>query len=601
MNMVRKLIAILYVLVSVNSYASGIGGTLFQEPELLPANQAFQFELERTADGGANAYFVIADEYYLYKNKFLFELDGKKINAVFPEAKRKDDPLFGAVDVYYNQAVIYLPASHLSAGGMLKVGYQGCAELGVCYPPQKASLELVAVKGAALNTLQQPPSVSTVSPNSSISTIESEQDSILHTLQKQGFWASVALFFVSGLLLAFTPCVFPMVPILSGIIIGQNANTRRSIMISIVYVLAMALTYSIAGVFAGLFGENLQAALQDPWVLSFVALLFVAFALSMFGFYQIQLPASLQARFNAISNQQKSGSLFGVAIMGMISALVVGPCVAPPLAGALLYIGQTGDAYLGGASLFALSMGMGIPLIIFGATAGRLLPKAGAWMDAVKGFFGVLMLALGIWILDRIIPVWLSMVLWSILCIVSAVYMGALDLATTGWRRLWRGLGLVLLIVGTLLLIGASSGGNSLLQPLEHLKGKAGGDQPQPSVFSVVHVGSTLEPALESSRKQGAPVLMYISAKWCISCKELDAITFKNANVQQALRQLNALKVDVTDNTEADKAFLKVHNLVGPPGILFIDAQGNEINNLRVIGMMSPNAFLERLNVLLGR
>jgi thiol:disulfide interchange protein DsbD len=414
--------------------------------------------------------------------------------------------------------------------------------------------------------------------------------------------AVVPLFFGFGLLLAFTPCVFPMIPILSGIIAGQGPSitARKAFVLSLVYVLAMALTYSVAGVLAGLFGANLQAAFQNPWILGLFALVFVALALSMFGFYELQLPSSLQTRLAEISNRQAGGSLVGVAIMGLLSALIVGPCVAPPLAGALIFIGQTGNAVLGGIALFALSLGMGAPLIAIGTSAGELLPRAGAWMDAVKAVFGVAMLAVAILLLERILPPAIAMLLWSLLLIGSAVFLGALqDLPPEagGWRKLWKGLGFVLLTYGVLMLVGAASGGKDTVLPLRGLAltGASGATAPH-ALFRHVKSAADLDRELAAASATGKPVMLDFYADWCVTCKEMERYTFSDPAVVARMSRFVLLQADVTANDEQDQALMRERfGIPGPPAILFFDAQGRERQGYRVIGFMSAEEFAAHL------
>jgi thiol:disulfide interchange protein DsbD len=397
-----------------------------------------------------------------------------------------------------------------------------------------------------------------------------------------------------------------MIPILSSIIVGQGAKitTRRAFIMSLVYVLAMALTYTAAGVIAGLVGENIQAVFQNPWVLVSFALVFVLLSLSMFGFYDLQMPAALQSKLTEVSNRQKGGTLTGVAIMGFLSALIVGPCVAAPLAGALIYIGQTGDAVLGGIALFALSMGMGAPLIAIGTSAGKLLPRAGGWMDAIKAVFGVLLLAVAIWMLERILPVSIVMLLWGILLIVSAVYLKALDPVNpegSGWQKFWKGLGVVLLIIGAMELIGAAAGARDYLQPL---KGIGGGSS---SVASSQHLAlkriktvDDLQRELEQARSQGKFVMLDFYADWCIYCKDYEKYVFTDPRVQQALANVVLLQADVTANDEQDKTLLKAVKVTAPPAILFFDKNGKELRGYRIVGAMNADTFLAHLNKVLN-
>jgi len=436
----------------------------------------------------------------------------------------------------------------------------------------------------------------------------SEQDSIAKRLSEGNLFATLLAFFGFGLLLAFTPCVFPMIPILSSIIVGQgdNMTTRRGFVLSLVYVLAMAATYTLAGIFAGLFGENLQSAFQNPWILSTFTAVFVLLALSMFGFYDLQMPAFIQGRLTEISNRQKGGNLGGVAVMGFLSALIVGPCVAAPLAGALIYIGQTGDAVLGGLALFALSLGMGAPLIAIGTGAGKLLPRAGRWMDAIKAVFGVLLLAVAIWMLERILPAYVTLALWAALLILSSVYLRALDalpVEASGWARLWKGLGVVSLVYGVLLLIGAASGARDPLQPLQGIlatghTGTATAIQEAHLPFKRIKNLADLDRELAAAHTQGRPVMVDFYADWCVSCKEMEKYTFTDPKVHQALSNYVLLQADVTANDDADKALMKRFNLIGPPSILFFDSQGKEHKELALVGFKPAEAFVKHVKSL---
>jgi thiol:disulfide interchange protein DsbD len=429
-------------------------------------------------------------------------------------------------------------------------------------------------------------------------------------LTEKPLWFSMSIFFGLGLGLAFTPCVFPMIPILSSIIVGQGQHltTARAFVLSLVYVLAVAVTYTVAGIAAALFGGNLQAAFQNPWILSSFAAVFVVLALSMFGFYELQMPSSVQSRLNEMSTHQKGGTLFGVAVMGFLSALIVGPCVAAPLIGALLVIGQTGDVMLGGSALFALSLGMGAPLLAIGTGFGKVLPKAGPWMDATKAVFGVLLLAVAIWMLERILPPAVTMALWAALLIASAVYMGALDsLASgaSGWRRLWKALGLVLLVWGALLLIGVAAGGRDALQPLRGIfAGGGSGTAAQADAhlpFKRIKSVADLEAEVSAAAAAGKPVMLDFYADWCVSCKEMEKFTFSDPRVRQALSDAVLLQADVTANDDDDKALLKHFNLLGPPTIIFYAADGQERRAHRVVGYMKVNEFLEHLGGALER
>ncbi|MFY9975538.1 MAG: protein-disulfide reductase DsbD, partial [Chromatiaceae bacterium] len=442
----------------------------------------------------------------------------------------------------------------------------------------------------------------TPTPASEAPPMVSEQDRIAEVLRGGNLWLILAAFFGFGLLLAFTPCVFPMIPILSGIIAGQGPaiTTRRAFTLSVVYVLAMALTYTVAGVLAGLFGANLQAAFQNPWILSAFALVFVALALSMFGFYDLQLPSSLQSKLADISNRQEGGTLIGVAIMGLLSALIVGPCVAPPLFGALIYISQTGDAVLGGAALFALSLGMGAPLIAIGTSAGKLLPRAGAWMDAVKAVFGVLLLAVAVLLLERILLPSVTMLLWGLLLICSAVYLGALtqpNPGASGWSKLWKGLGIFLLIYGALMLVGAAAGGKDTLQPLRGIGvgGAPGGDAAH-AAFKRVKTVADLDPELAAATASGKPVMLDFYADWCVACKEMERYTFSDPTVIAEMSRFVLLQADVTANDAEDQALMQGRfGIPGPPALLFFGPSGEELRNYRLVGFTPAAQFAEHL------
>ncbi len=580
------------------------------DSELLPPDEAFRLDvLVKDADHIA-ASWVIAEDYYLYRDKFEFALEpvaGVTLQPVqMPAGEHKNDEFFGDIQVFHEVVDVELglrreagPATPVT----LVVKYQGCAEAGVCYQPMSKRIELMLPPSDGSSAAAG--SVDTKPTGAAPSISLSEQDAIAHRLADGNMIATLLAFFGFGLLLSFTPCVFPMIPILSSIIVGQGSSitVRKSFILSLVYVLAMAATYTVAGVIAGLFGENLQAAFQNAWVLASFATVFVLLSFSMFGFYELQMPAFIQNHLSSVSNRQQGGSLTGVAVMGFLSALIVGPCVAAPLAGALIYIGQTGDAVLGGLALFTLSMGMGAPLIAIGIGAGKLLPKAGVWMDRVKAVFGVLMLAVAIWLLERILPPSLTLALWSALLILSAVYLRAMDdlpVEATGWARLWKGVGLLSLTYGVLLLIGAASGGSDPLRPLAGFSGGGGGghgqavaEQAHALPFKNIRSIDDLQRELDTAAKAGKPVMIDFYADWCISCKEMEKYTFGDARVQQELKGFVLLQADVTANNDDDKALLKRFGLFGPPGILFFDAKGQERKELSVVGFKKADAFLQ--------
>jgi thiol:disulfide interchange protein DsbD len=413
---------------------------------------------------------------------------------------------------------------------------------------------------------------------------------------------TLAIFFGAGLLLAFTPCVFPMIPILSGIIVGQGEDitTRKAFYLSLVYVLAMALTYTVVGILVGLSGENIQAWFQNPWIIGSFAIIFVALSFSMFGFYELKMPASIQSKITNMSNSQQGGNIIGVSIMGFLSALIVGPCVTAPLVGALIYIAETGDAVLGGMALFSLSMGMGAPLLVIGASAGKFLPKAGAWMDAVKAVFGVLLLGLAIWLLERVAPAAFTMALWSALIIVSAIYMGAVDSlgdSSNGWKKLWKGLGVLLLIYGIIILLGLASGNRNVFQPLKGLasSSNATSQQAEHLTFTQIKGVDGLNAELAKAKKAGKTVMLDFYADWCVSCKEMEHFTFSDPSVLKALRNVVLLQADVTPNDDKDTELYKHFGIIGPPSIMFFGVDGVERKNYRVIGYMKADEFAQHI------
>ncbi len=591
-------------------------GSFGAEEEFLDPDVAFVPVLTRIdEDGLINLNWVIADGYYLYKEKFSFELTNAGSSTIgqpqFAKGEMKDDEFFGRIEVYHQNAEVTLPLQNAASfgNGTLILHYQGCAEAGICYPPITRRLP---VSWSQVNTSQSsdsstPQAIATVTTQVDQSSQLSEQDQIASNLSSNSLWGIILSFLGLGLLLAFTPCVFPMIPILSSLIIGQgeSVTTRRAFILSLVYVLAMSLTYTIAGIVVGLSGENVQAVFQNPWVLTSFSLLFVVLSLSMFGFYELQMPPSIQSKLTAMSNNQKGGTLWGVAIMGFLSALIVGPCVTAPLVGALIYIAQTGNAVVGGVALFSLSIGMGIPLLIIGVSAGKFMPRAGAWMDTTKAVFGVLLIGLAIWMLERILPLYVTMALAGILTIVSAVYMGAVDPVPTAksrWYALWKGLGLVLLMYGVMLLVGASVGGTGFIKPLKGVF--AGGSSVSSGAlitntdhiqFKQIKGVQGLQTELELAKTTGKTVMLDFYADWCISCKEMDAYTFSDKNVQAALANTVLLQTDVTKNDELDKSLLKHFGLFGPPAIIFYNNNSEEQRNSRVVGFMEADAFTAQI------
>ena len=596
------LFTVLSVPLSHAGNASSFGKALFStdtaEDEFLSPDAAFGLNIA-PVNGQINADFTVAPGYYLYKERIKFELSpAREYEVQLPNGDIKDDPNFGKMEVYHHDFTGHITIK--DAGNTpitIKATYQGCSEKGLCYAPQHKTFTINPQPADAAGKSQ--PSESEAS-NSNISGSDSQAANLL----KSGKWWLIILgFFTAGLLLAFTPCVFPMIPILSSIIIGKKAHVTRlhAFNLSLAYTLGMCLTYTLAGVAAGLSGQMLSAALQTPWALGFGATIFVLLALSMFGFYELKLPSSLENGLMSMSRRIKGGHLFSDFLMGVLSALIISPCVAAPLAGALLYISKTSDVVLGGVALFSLSLGMGAPLLLIGASAGTLLPKVGSWMNAVRNLFGVLMLGVALWLITPIIPVSIQLALWAALLIIPAIFMHALDPLPVDAKpalRFWKGIAVILLVIGLAMLVGALSNAKSPLQPLGGLLAKNTVSQQQPHSsldFKRVKNLAELDSALKAAA--GKQVMLDFYADWCVSCKEMDQFTFSDSRVQAALRNTVLLQADVTANSDEDKALLQRFNLFGPPGIVFFDDKAREETQLRVIGYQNAENFLQTLNL----
>lgn len=555
------------------------------EAEFLDPEVAFAMRVLPIDNANVEVTFAIAEGYYLYQDKLKFSATAGAVPGTvqLPVAQIKDDPFqHKKKAVYRNTLIFRLPVSQQGQPFTLTVTAQGCADAGLCYPPFRQSFELVMPVAAT-------PAVVATAPVDDSSRIQA-------MLSESNIALTLASFFGFGLLLALTPCVFPMIPILSGIIVGQGASIskKRAFSLSLTYVLGMAITYSLAGVAAGLSGTLLSNALQNIWVLSGFALIFVVLSLSMFDVYQLQLPAGLQGRLSDTANKQ-GGSVTGVALMGALSALIVGPCVAAPLAGALLYIAQTGDALLGGVALFCLALGMGTPLLAIGVAARSLLPKAGAWMENVKKVFGVLLLAMAIWIVSPVASPLFTMLAIAALALFTGVILHALDPlpahAGTG-KRLGKSVGVIAVTVGLAMLIGVLAGSRDPLQPLAFLQAQAATTEERKETdFARITSTQDLETSLQKTTQ---PVLLDFYADWCVSCKEMEQFTFSDAVVRTHLEKLTLVQADVTDNSAENKALLKRFGLFGPPAVILIDQQGKEIS--RVIGFQNPERFAQLLD-----
>ena len=606
----RKYFLFFLLLLSITAHARpglleslGINNDFDVPPDV---DTAFVFSAELTDPQTITARWQVAEGNYLYRDKIRFEIIPPTDVSIspfdLPAGENKMDDFFGLMEVYSFDTSITLPLNRAITQQqiILKAYYQGCSEtFHICYPPieKEVALTLPAVVATTQNQNSATP-LPTITQSSN-----SEQDQLAQSLAQDSLGKILLGFFGLGLLLAFTPCVFPMIPILSSIIVGEGERitTHRAFILSLTYVLAMSVTYTVAGVLTGLLGENIQAMFQSPWIIGSFSALFVVLALSMFGLFELQLPHALQHRIHQISHQQKGGKIAGAAVMGLLSGLIVGPCLAPPLAAALIFIGQHGDPILGGSALFALSMGMGLPLLVIGTSAGSLLPKAGGWMNTIKTIFGVLMLGLAIWMLERIIPGWVTLSLWGALLIVTAVYLGALNtlnIDSNGWDKLWKGVGLILLIYGGLLIIGGASGSHSVWQPLQGMTtSNINGNQQSSSHIKFTQVNNLTE-LQQQLNQTSKPVMLDLYADWCIECKRMEATTFRDPNVVNAMQNFVSLQIDLTENNQQHKEFLKHFGLFGPPTLLFFDANGQEYRQHRIVGMIEPSQLIQHLATL---
>ncbi|HAU4930798.1 protein-disulfide reductase DsbD [Aeromonas hydrophila] len=556
---------------------SALGIEASAQPKFLKVDEAFVLESEQQGHQ-LLLHLRIADDYYLYRHSFRFKGENLAFEEpVLPAGSEHEDDFFGKTQVYYRELQIPVTLTEAGQQASLKISYQGCTD-GLCYPPTD---KLISIQPLTAQQGEQPDQPTPAS---------SQQDQLAAALGSQGFWLSVAAFFALGLGLAFTPCVFPMYPILTGIIAGtgHHLSTRRAFLLSFVYVQGMAVTYTLLGLVVASAGLKFQAALQHPYVLIGLSVMFVLLALSMFGLYTLQLPSSLQTRLSGLSNRQQGGSVLGVGIMGMISGLVCSPCTTAPLSGALIYVAQSGDLWLGGAALYALSLGMGLPLLLLGTSGGKLLPKAGAWMDVIKQLFGFALLAVPILLLSRLWSDQVTTLAWLgwglLLC--GYLYHHNQHQGHSVGRSL-RGFVLLLAMISAVVV------GKDLLLPPQ---GASTAAQTEAPTFIRIKTLDDLKTQLAAAR--GKPVLLDLYADWCVACKEFEHKTFSDPAVRERFGQMVLLQADVTANDDADVALLNGLNVLGLPTLIFFDRAGNEVSGQRVTGFMGPTEFLGQLDKL---
>ena len=576
------------------------------QDQFLTPDEAFKLNLTRLDAENIQANFTIAPGHYLYRERVKFSVehaaelkasDAQIVVVTLPSGEIKQDANFGKQEVYHHDFKANIKITNGASAVAIVASYQGCSEKGLCYAPIKKTISV------ALSEAKSSANLTTSNSNNAT------DDDTTVLLKTGNIWLIIFGFFGAGLLLSLTPCVLPMIPILSSIIVGSQSQGVHqtklySFALSVSYVLGMALSYTLAGVAAGLSGNLLSQSLQNVWVLGASALVFVLLAFSMFGFYELQLPSALETKLIKTSNSFKGGKFLGVFIMGALSALIVSPCVAAPLAGALIYISQSQNVLLGGVALFALSLGMGVPLLLIGASAGKLLPKTGNWMNAVRHFFGVLMLAMAVWLISPVIPTGVQLVLWATLLIVTAVFLNALDnlpAHANGFAKFWKGIAVILLIFGVTLLIGALSGAKSALQPFNGITSSLAANNnsvnqsQNVSSLAFTRIKNISELDKKLAETNGKPVMLDFYADWCVACKELEQLTFSDTKIQQLLADTMLLQVDVTANTDEDKALLKRFVLFGPPGIVFFDGQGKLISSVKTIGFQNVERFTATL------
>ena len=568
-----RLMVFFFLLLTGLSQAYASDNPFEQKADFLPANKAFVFTSEPLPSGETRLHWQITDQYYLYKKRFKFDgLDAAQ-TPVLPQGQEHSDEFFGATQVYRNSLELLIPAG---ASGQVKVSWQGCADAGLCYPPQSQTVDLGGTQPAAEQG-------------------QAQDQSLASSLQQRSLGWSLLLFFGLGLLLAFTPCSLPMLPILAGLVVGSGASPGRGFAVAGSYVLSMALVYASLGVLAALLGANLQALLQQPWLLGSFAALFVLLALPMFGFFELQLPGALRDRLESAGRGRKGGSLIGAGVLGALSGLLVGPCMTAPLAGALLYIAQSGNAVQGGLVLFTLGVGIGMPLLLLVTVGSRFLPKPGAWMNLMKGLFGFLFLGTALLLVRPVLDESLWLALWGVLLLIVAGSLWQQAQQFLRVKALFAPLGLLAGLWGSLMLIGAAGGSTDPWQPLQVYTAKTVAGSPSQTAhdaFITVNNPADLERELAAAKAQGQWVMLDYYADWCVSCKVMEKKVFGQPQVMQALKGVRLLRLDVTDDTVASRDLLSRYQVPGPPTFIWIGPNGIERRAQRITGEVNAETFL---------
>jgi thiol:disulfide interchange protein DsbD len=581
----RRLLSLILLLVALPAGAglldnrpapAPLGAPLNNSADFLPVREAFQLSLIDSNSESIKLRLVAAEGYYLYKHRFNFSSEPAAIqlgSAKLPAGQEKTDEYFGEVEVYYGVLDIELPLSPADSRPFnLSVTYQGCADKGLCYPPET---EVLPIGGGATSSSAAPDAAT------------------------PWRWTDLALFFLGGLALTFTPCVLPMLPILTGVVLRGQPGGLRSLVLSLAYVLPMALSFAILGALMGLFGAelNLQARLQSPWVLVPFAIFFALFGAASLGFLEVRLPAAIDAPLQRLSQRLHGGTIYSAAALGVLSSVLVSPCVSAPLAGALLYISASGDALGGGLKLLALGLGMGAPLVLFAVGGGALLPKSGPWMLTVRNLFGALLMAVAIWLLERVVPGQVSLALWGLLAAGVALWLGVLELTLkTHHQKLAQLLGLPLLVYALVAWVGALQGQDDPLRPLGRMVSSAQATQVQSSQWQTISTPAELDAALLAAQSNGKPLLLDWYADWCISCKVIEREVLSAEQVVSQLGDYQLLRFDMTESNAAQRALLDQYGLFGPPAILLFDAKGDEWRDLRVVGEIDAATFAAHLS-----